>query len=68
VILSFEKIKKVIIMGIARKMKDLTKEYMRDPKGQYYRHLKKILDLHKQSGVSKIEVLHYCQKWYDGSK
>jgi len=55
-------------MGIGGRLKNLTKEYMNDPRGQYFRHLKKILDLHKSSGVKKIEVLHYCQKWYNGSE
>jgi len=50
-------------MGLGKQLKSLTKEYMNDPKGQYYRHLKKILDLHKQSGVTKKEVLEYVDKW-----
>ena len=50
-------------MGLGKQLKDLSKEYMKDPKGQYFRHLQKILDLHKRSGVSKKEVIDYINKW-----
>lgn len=50
-------------MGLGKQLKNLTKEYMKDPKGQYFRHLDKILDLHKRSGVSKDEVKDYIDKW-----
>jgi len=50
-------------MGLGGKLKDLTKEYLKDPRGQYFRHLQKILDLHKQSGVSKTEVIRYVETW-----
>jgi hypothetical protein len=50
-------------MGLGKQLKDLSKEYMKDPKGQYFRHLKKILNLHKGSGVSKKEVLQYVNEW-----
>lgn len=53
-------------MGLTKKMKDLTKEYMNDPRSQYFRHLKKILELHKTSNVTKKEVLQFVEKW--GSK
>ena len=50
-------------MGLGKQLKGLTKEYLRDPKGQYFRHLEKILNLHKSSGVSKNEVLDYINNW-----
>ena len=50
-------------MGLGKQLKDLSKEYMKDPKGQYFRHLQKILDLHKRSHVSKEEVIDYVNKW-----
>ena len=50
-------------MGLGKQLKDLSKEYMKDPKGQYFRHLQKILDLHKRSGISKEEVIVYVNKW-----
>ena len=50
-------------MGLTRNMRDLTKEFLRDPKGQYFRHLEKILNLHKQSKVSKEEVIEYVEEW-----
>jgi hypothetical protein len=50
-------------MGLVKDLKKLSKEYMNDPKGQYFRHLNKILNLHSQSGVSKKEVLKYVESW-----
>lgn len=50
-------------MGMIKDLKKLSKEYMTDPKGQYFRHLQKILDLHTQSHVSKQEVLDYVERW-----
>lgn len=55
-------------MGLGKNLKDLTKEYMRDPKGQYFRHLEKILNLSKQSKVSKSEVFEYVEEWYNDGK
>ena len=51
------------IMGLGKQLKDLSKEYMKNPKKQYFRHLEKILNLHKQSHVSKDEVIDYVHKW-----
>ena len=53
-------------MGLGKRLKDLSKEYMNDPKGQYFRHLKKILDLHSSSFVKKDEVKAFVDKWYNG--
>ena len=53
------------IMGLGKQLKDLSKEYMKNPKKQYFRHLEKILNLHKQSHVSKEEVIDYVNKWKD---
>lgn len=50
-------------MGLGKDLKSLTKEYMTDPRGQYFRHLEKILNLHTQSGVSKSEVLDHVNRW-----
>jgi len=50
-------------MGLGRNFKDLYKEYKTDPRGQYFRHLNKILNLHKQSKVSKQEVIEFVEKW-----
>ena len=50
-------------MGLGKQLKELSKEYMKDPKGQYFRHLQKILDLHKRSGILKEEVIDYVNKW-----
>lgn len=50
-------------MGLSKKLKDLTKEYMQNPKKQYFRHLDKILNLSKSSGVSKQEVKDMVDYW-----
>ena len=50
-------------MGLGKQLKDLSREYMKNPKKQYFRHLEKILNLHKQSHVSKEEVIDYVDKW-----
>ena len=50
-------------MGLGKQLKDLSKEYMKNPKKQYFRHLGKILNLHKHSFVSKEEVLEYVDNW-----
>lgn len=36
---------------------------MKDPKGQYFRHLEKILNLHKKSKVSREEVKDFVDNW-----
>jgi hypothetical protein len=51
------------IMGLSKKLKDLSMEYLSDPKGQYYRHLRKILELSKASGVSRQEVKKVVDEW-----
>jgi hypothetical protein len=50
-------------MGLSKKLKDLSMEYLHDPKGQYYRHLRKMLELSKSSGVSKQEVKKVVDEW-----
>ena len=53
-------------MGLTKRLRDLSKEYMNDPKGQYFRHLNKILNLSKSSNVSKDEVKKFVENWYNG--
>ena len=55
-------------MGLAKDLRALAKEFKRDPKGQYFRHLEEVLNLGKNSGVSKNQVLSYCKKWHKGVK
>lgn len=50
-------------MGVTRQMKDLLKEYKKDPVGQYYRNLDKMLGLHKTGKQTKQQVLEYVRKW-----
>ena len=53
-------------MGLRKDLMKLAKEYKKDPKSQYYRHLQKILDLSEKSFVTKKEVFDYVAKWYKG--
>ena len=48
---------------LGKRLRNLTSEYLSDPRGQYFRHLEKILNLYKNSGVSKDEVLEYIKEW-----
>jgi hypothetical protein len=50
-------------MGLSKKLRDLSMEYLHDPKGQYFRHLRKILELSKSSGVSRQEVKKVVDEW-----
>jgi len=54
-------------MKLKKKLMNLSKEYLNDPKSQYYRHLNKMLNLHKNSNVSKEDVLNYVKKWYNAN-
>jgi len=49
-------------MGVFKKVQNLSKEYMKDPSGQFFRHLEKILNLHEGSGVSKQEVKDWLKE------
>lgn len=55
-------------MGLGKQLKGMTKEYLRDPKAQYFKYLEKILNLYSGSGVSKIEVSKYVQRWANDDK
>jgi len=50
-------------MGLGRQIKGLTKEYLKDPKGQYFRHLKKLLDISKTHKIPKKEVVRFVRDW-----
>ena len=52
-------------MGLGKQLRGLTKEFMTDPKGQYYRHLNTILELHKRYNIPKRQVKKYVDHWYN---
>ena len=52
-------------MGMTRQLRDLTKEYLKDPKAQFFRQLDTILKLHKQSKVSLDEVCDHLNEWME---
>lgn len=51
-------------MGLSKKLKDLTKEYMKDPRGQYFRHLEKILMLSNHYHIPKKDVKEFVDNWF----
>lgn len=55
-------------MGLAKQLKDLSKEYLKDPKGQFFRQLDTVLELHKRSHVSVEEVIEHLEQWIDERK
>lgn len=57
-----------IQMGLAKQLKDLSKEYLKDPKGQFFRQLDNVLGLYKRSHVSKEEVIEHLEQWIDERK
>ena len=52
-------------MGIMRDIKGMSKEYMKDPHGQYFRNLDKMLKLYKTSGVPKKKVIQHLKDWIE---
>jgi len=50
-------------MGLRKNLTDLTKEYQKDPKGQYFRHLHKLLEVGLSSGVTTKEIKAYVDTW-----
>lgn len=52
-----------MIMGISGDLRRLAIEYKRDPSGQYYRNLRKMLDLYQTGKTTKEEVVEYVRSW-----
>jgi hypothetical protein len=50
-------------MGLSGDLKRLAIEYKRDPSGQYYRNLDKMLSLYKTGKTTKSEVLAHVRAW-----
>ena len=50
-------------MGMRKNLMSMSKEYLKNPKAQYYKYLLKVLNLSKKSGVTKKEVMAYVNKW-----
>jgi len=55
-------------MGLAKQLKDLSKEYLKDPKGQFFRQLNTVLELHKRSHVTVEEVIEHLEQWINERK
>lgn len=50
-------------MGLSRDLKNMLDEYKKDPKGQYWRNLDKLLNLYKTGKVTKHDVLEHVKAW-----
>lgn len=50
-------------MGIGKDLKNKYIEFKKDPKGQYFRHLEKMLNLNTIGNISKEDVLDYVEEW-----
>jgi hypothetical protein len=53
------------MMGMIRDVKAMSREYMKDPHGQYFRNLDKMLKLYKTSGVPKKKVIQHLKDWIE---
>jgi len=52
-------------MGVIGDVKSMSREYLKDPHGQYFRQLDKMLKLYKQSGVPKKKVIEHLKLWIE---
>ena len=50
-------------MGLRKKLTSLSREYLSNPKQQYFKYLKKILELGKSSNVDKDEIRVFVNNW-----
>ena len=55
-------------MGLRKQLTGLSREYMSNPKQQYFKYLLKILNLSRSSNVSKQEVMNYVKEWERNQK
>jgi hypothetical protein len=51
------------VMGLTGDLKRMADEYRKDPSGQYWKNLQKMLNLHTTGKVSKHDVYVYVKKW-----
>lgn len=50
-------------MGLSGDLRRLAIEYKRDPSGQYFRNLEKMLNLYRTGKTTKEKVLEYVRAW-----
>jgi len=50
-------------MGIVSDIRKMSKDYLKDPQGQFFRQLDLTLKMHKQSGVPVHKVIQHLQDW-----
>jgi len=50
-------------MGLSHDLKNMVDEYKRDPSGQYWRNLDKMLNLYQTGKLTKQQVLDHVKEW-----
>jgi len=50
-------------MGKRKKIKELLQEFQRDPHGQYFKHLDKLLGVGLRQGISKDKIKKHVEDW-----
>jgi len=50
-------------LGLRKQLMGMSREYLKNPKVQYFKYLQKILDMSTSSNVSKKDVKSYVDKW-----
>lgn len=50
-------------MGLGHDLRKMAEEYRKDPSGQYWRNLDKMLNLFQTGKVTKKQVLEHVTEW-----
>ena len=50
-------------MGMKKQLMSMSREYLKDPNAQYFKYLKKILDMSLKNGVGKEKVKKFVNDW-----
>ena len=49
-------------IGIMKDLRTMSKEYIKDPHGQYYKNLDKILKIGLDQGIPKKDILKHVEE------
>ena len=51
-------------MGVTKDIRHMSKEYLKDPHGQYFKNLDKILKIGWQQGIKKEKIIKHVKDFY----
>ena len=51
-------------MGVIRDIKQMSREYLKDPHGQYYRNLDKLLQIGINQGLSPADIQQHVNDYF----